>query len=153
MKKAIKIILGVSFVFYIFVLVVILFLDFRGYGSQIPLIEYLKYSSNIIPFKTITTYVNAIFNDSMNIDIPIKNLGGNFILFFPMGIYLPLFIKKINKVSKYSIWMGILLFLVETVQLITRRGSFDIDDFILNMLGALIGYAIWKTKIVQKLLI
>lgn len=28
----------------------------------------------------------------------------------------------------------------------------DVDDFILNMLGALIGFAIWKTKFVQRIL-
>jgi glycopeptide antibiotics resistance protein len=88
----------------------------------------------------------------MNMDIPIKNLIGNFIMFLPMGIYLPYFIKRINKASVFSISMIILLFVIEVIQLVTRRGSFDIDGFILNMLGALIGFGIWKMKFVQKLL-
>ena len=113
----------------------------------------MKRSSNFVPFKTISTYIKAIFSGSMNIDIPIKNLVGNFIMFLPMGIYLPYFIKKINKVSVFSIAMIILLFVIEVIQLVTKRGSFDIDDFILNMLGALIGLGIyWKMKVVQKLL-
>ena len=45
--------------------------------------------------------------------------------------------------------MSILLVVIEVVQVVTRRESFDIDDFILNMLGALIGFGIWKTKFVQ----
>jgi glycopeptide antibiotics resistance protein len=57
-----------------------------------------------------------------------------------------------NKINTFSIFMIILLFIIEVVQLVTRRGSFDIDDFILNMVGALIGFGIWKTKVVQKLL-
>lgn len=88
----------------------------------------------------------------MNIDIPIKNLVGNFILFLPMGIYLPFLTKKMDKTNTFSIFMIILLFIIEVVQLVTRRGSFDIDDFILNMIGALIGFGIWKTKVVQKIL-
>jgi len=48
--------------------------------------------------------------------------------------------------------MVILLFVIEVIQLVTRRGSFDIDDIVLNMLGALIGFGIWKTIFVQKLL-
>jgi glycopeptide antibiotics resistance protein len=48
--------------------------------------------------------------------------------------------------------MNILLLSVELIQLITRRGSFDIDDLILNMFGALVGFIAWKTKLVQKLL-
>ena len=50
-----------------------------------------------------------------------------------MGIYLPYYIKKINKVGTFTLSMIILLFVIEATQLVTRRGSFDIDDFILNI--------------------
>ncbi|MCQ6276803.1 VanZ family protein [Bacillus sp. V3B] len=153
MKKVIKTVFGISFVFYLLALVVLLFLGSRGYiWTDLSLIEYIKNSSNFVPFKTISTYITAIFDGSMNMDIPIKNLFGNFFMFLPMGIYLPYFIKKINKISVFTISMIILLFAIEVIQVITRRGSFDIDDFILNMVGALIGFGIWKTKVVQKLL-
>lgn len=154
MKRFIKIVLIISFIFYLLALVVLLFLGgSRGYvWADLTLIEYMKRSSNFVPFKTISTYIKAIYSGSMNIDIPIKNLVGNFIMFLPMGIYLPYFIKKINKVSVFSIAMIILLFVIEVIQLVTKRGSFDIDDFILNMLGTLIGFGIRKMKVVQKLL-
>ncbi|MBS4203543.1 VanZ family protein [Lederbergia citrea] len=150
MKIVIKVALSISFILYLFALMIILFLGSRGFQlSDLSMLEYIRYSSNFVPFKTINTYFNAIFDGSMNMDIPIKNLGGNFILFLPMGIYLPFFIKKINNVSIFSISMITVLFVIEVLQLVTRRGSFDIDDLILNMLGALIGYGIWKTKFVQ----
>ncbi len=95
--------------------------------------------------------MKAMFDDSMNIDIPIKNLGGNILPFFPMRIYLHYFIKKINNISAFSISIIILLFVFEIIQLVTKRGSFDIDDFILNMLGAIIGFRIWQTKFIKKL--
>ena len=117
-----------------------------------PLLEYIKYSSNIVPFKTISAYINAIFYGSMNIDIPIKNLVGNFILFLPMGIYLPYLTIKMDKIATFSIAIIILVFIIEVVQLVTRIGSFDIDDFILNILGALIGFGIWKTKVIQNIM-
>jgi glycopeptide antibiotics resistance protein len=152
MKKIIKVVFSLSFVFYLFALVVLLFLGTRGYiWADLTLVEYIKSSSNFIPFKTISTYIKAFFDGSMNMDIPIKNLAGNLIMFLPMGIYLPYFIKRINKASGFSISMIILLFVIEVTQLVLRRGSFDIDDFILNMFGALIGFGIWKTKFVQKL--
>jgi glycopeptide antibiotics resistance protein len=152
MKKLIKIVFRISFILYIFVIISVLFLRPRGYVDDMTFIEYVKNSINIFPFKTISTYVKALYNGNMNIDIPLKNLGGNLILFLPMGIYLPLLTKKVNDIKSYSIFMVSLLFSVEVMQLITRRGSFDIDDFILNMLGAFLGFAIWKTKLVQKLL-
>lgn len=153
MKRFIKLVLSVSFIFYLLALVVLLFLGTRGYvWADLTLMEYIKRSSNFVPFKTISTYITAIFSGSMNIDIPIKNLVGNFIMFLPMGIYLPFFIRRTNKISVFSISMIILLLVIEVIQVVTKRGSFDIDDFILNMLGALIGFGIWKMKVVQKLL-
>ncbi|MGE7768289.1 VanZ family protein [Peribacillus sp. NPDC096540] len=68
------------------------------------------------------------------------------------NLYEQSLIKRINKVSIFSIAMIILLFVIEVIQIVIRRGSFDIDDFILNMLGALIGFGLSKMKFVQKLL-
>ncbi len=150
--------MGISFIFYLLALVMLLFVGvmfvgIRGYiWTDLSLIEYIKNSSNFVPFKTISTYIQAIFDGSMNISIPIKNIVGNLFMFLPMGIFLPFFIVKINKVSIFTISMIILLFFIEAIQLVTRRGSFDIDDFILNMLGALIGFGIWKSKLFQRLL-
>lgn len=158
MKKVVKIIFGISFIFYLFALVMLLFVGVMFVGvrghiwTDLSLIEYIRTSSNFVPFKTISTYIMAMFDGSLNLGIPIKNLIGNLIMFLPMGIYLPYYIKKINKVGRFTFSMIILLFVIEVTQLVTRRGSFDIDDFILNMVGALIGYGIWKTKIVQRLL-
>lgn len=158
MKKAIKVMIGISFVFYILALIMLLlvgvmFVGIRGQiWTNLSLIEYIKSSSNFVPFKTISTYLTAMFTGSINIDIPIKNLLGNLVMFLPMGIYLPYYIKRLNKVGSFTLSMIVLLFVIEVTQLVTRRGSFDIDDFILNVAGALIGFGIWKTKFIQRLL-
>ncbi|WP_341669728.1 VanZ family protein [Virgibacillus halodenitrificans] len=152
-EKFIKVILKISFIFYLVALVILLFIGNRGYlYTDLTLLEYMKTSSNFVPFKTINTYFTAFVDNSMNRNIPIKNLVGNFFMFLPMGIYLPFLIKKIAGLGRFVLSMIVLLFFIEVIQLVTRRGSFDIDDFILNMIGALIGFAIWKTKYIQKLL-
>jgi len=152
MERIFKVVFSISFVFYLIALVVLLFLGSRSFlWSDLSLMEYIKSSSNFLPFKTISTYITAMFDGSMNRDIPIKNLFGNFILFLPMGIYLPYFEKRINKVRTFTFSMMILLLVIEVIQVVTRLGSLDIDDFILNIVGALIGFAIWKTNVVQKL--
>ena len=51
--------------------------------------------------------------------------------------------------KKYLTAILVILFGVEIVQLLTKLGSFDIDDLILNMTGALMGFALWKTALVQ----
>lgn len=149
-----KTMINLSFIVYLVSLISILFLGTRSLymGDEVPLTIYLKFSANFVPFKTISIYVNALFNGSMNINIPIKNLFGYLLIFLPMGIYLPFYVKRVNKLGVFIIVIFGMLLLIEIIQLVTRLGSFDVDDLILNMVGALIGYGIWKTKIVQKLL-
>lgn len=75
---------------------------------------------------------------------------GNFMLFFPLGFYLPLIIKKINSYKKLfviallsSLSIEIIQFLISSLVGFTYRIT-DIDDLILNTLGALFGYFIFK---------
>ncbi len=156
MKKVIKRIFHFNFIFYLFLLIVLLyvgvsFAGVRGHTwTNLSLLDYIKNSSNFVPFKTIHLYIRAMFDGSLHASVSVKNLLGNLLLFSQMGIYLPSYIKKLNKLRSFVLSMTALLFIVEVTQLVTRRGSFDIDDFILNMLGALIGYRIWKIKSVQK---
>ncbi|MGD6902176.1 VanZ family protein [Bacillus infantis] len=116
------------------------------------LTDYIRQSSNFIPFKTISMYLQALSDGRMNMDIPIKNLLGNFVLFMPMGVYLPFFIRKTNSIILFTVSTTAMLITIEIIQVITRRGSFDIDDYILNMLGALIGYGIWRSGFAGRML-
>ena len=43
----------------------------------------------------------------------------------------------------------LIIFGIETTQFLFMRGIFDIDDFMLNMFGAMAGFFVWKMKIVQ----
>lgn len=66
----------------------------------------------------------------------------NIIMFLPLGVLLPLMNERFHKI----IWsMGFALgftAFIESVQLITGFGIFEIDDMFNNVLGALIGYGI-----------
>ncbi|WP_264740487.1 VanZ family protein [Cytobacillus firmus] len=151
MKKIIRLIMGISFLFYLCALTVLLFFISRGFWSDMPLMEYMNLSSNFVPFKTINGYVMAISNGSMNLIIPIKNLAGNVAAFLPMGIFLPYFIRRLNRLKSFAVTMTVMIISVEIIQLVTRRGSLDIDDFILNIIGALIGFGLWKMMTARKL--
>jgi glycopeptide antibiotics resistance protein len=74
-------------------------------------------------------------------------------MFTPMGMALPvLFDKKFNKLWKVATFVIVLVLIVEIIQFITFAGSADIDDLILNTIGAIIGYGIIKINIIRKLL-
>ncbi len=59
----------------------------------------------------------------------------NIIFFIPIGYLLKNL--PINKSINYTL---IGLIVIELLQLITRRGIFDINDIILNSIGIFIGY-------------
>ena len=103
-----------------------------------------SYSNNIVPFKTILNYAGALADRSMSRSIPIQNLAGNFFLLMPTGFYLPFFNKKMAELKNFAIAVSGAIIAVELAQYIFRIGSLDIDDYILNMAGALIGFLICK---------
>lgn len=93
---------------------------------------------NLVPFKSTIRYLTEF--DSYNLDIVLMNTLGNVIIFIPFGFLLPLLFKQINNVKMASKIFIKFILLIESLQLLTFTGVFDIDDIILNMLGALIGY-------------
>ena len=110
-------------------------------------------TSNVIPFATIIEYIIGVISNDINAGIVIINFATNLLLFAPMGFFIPiLFQSKIKNIKQFVIMIIILTLIVEILQFITYRGSTDIDDIILNTIGAVIVYLLMKTKFVKKLL-
>lgn len=152
MKKALKMTAINSFAIYVLLLIYILFINFRAhFGEELSLADYIKYCSNLMPFRSIVLYIEALFTGSMNIETPIQNLFGNLLIFLPMGLYLPYFFKRLQRFQRYAICMAAVLIGVEAIQILLRVGSFDIDDVILNIAGACAGFAVFK--LAQKIVI
>ncbi|MDI9498913.1 MAG: VanZ family protein [Bacillota bacterium] len=76
--------------------------------------------------------------------LSLYNLMGNFILLLPLGILLPQLDRRWRSgVAVFA--SGVLLSLgIETLQWLTGCRIFDIDDILLNSLGALAGWALWR---------
>lgn len=136
-----KILLWLIFLAYIAFLVSILFLGGRVASAE-SFDTYIHYNVNLVPFKTIGVYFNGYINHSSYSSIAFTNLVANLIIFFPMGILVPSLFKKVNT-FKFVVIMFLMLLGVEMTQLILKIGIFDIDDIILNFLGAFIGYILF----------
>jgi glycopeptide antibiotics resistance protein len=122
-------------IFYALIMIKLLFIRGAGHFSS-------TYDYNLFPLKTITQYITN--REHYNQDTWIKNLFGNIILFIPLGVVFPILNKRLLKLGSFILWMLILLICVELVQMLTKVGSLDIDDVILNMVGALIGILFTK---------
>ena len=117
-------------------------------GKQLIPYPY-KYSSGQIVG---ITYNSNDDDGSMNLNIPLENLFGTLFMFLPLGIYLPFFHKKIDSLKKCILSILPIFLVIEIAQFLTKRGAFDIDDLILNLAGAVIGYLIWNSNLVQGVL-
>lgn len=113
--------------------------------------EHFAYYSNFIPFHTIGSYFQRIAEQSINLSIPIMNLLGNLVLFLPMGFFLPyLWKEKFGKFPWFVLSIIGIVVLVEFIQFVTLKGQADIDDVILNTLGAMIGFGFFRIPMIQK---
>jgi hypothetical protein len=83
--------------------------------------------------------------------IAIRNLAGNLFLFLPFGFYLPFFIQIMKRLNIFMFTVAGLIIIVEVMQSMTRRGSIDVDDLILNLLGALIGFMLCNLGFIERI--
>lgn len=115
----------------------------RGYDPSMPYAQQLKY--NLIPFETIVLFLRALDHSSpATRRHAVINLLGNVVMFLPLG-FLPAAIwEKLRKVWKILLLTILIIFLVELTQMLTLVGSFDTDDLILNILGSLLGYWLFR---------
>ncbi len=96
------------------------------------------YAYNIVPFREISRFV--IHSRKLGIRAVLINLVGNVVCFIPFGLYLPARSRRFRSGKRIALSGCLLSLLIETVQLVTRVGCFDVDDILLNTLGCLAGF-------------
>ncbi|MDN9379151.1 VanZ family protein [Clostridioides difficile] len=138
-KKSENLLLSIIYIiFFVYILMIIRIILVR----DVPIYASSKgtfRTVNLIPFYTIYQFIVDSNIDFMKATINIiENIG----IFIPMGIFLPIVCKNLNK--KTIIITIILVSLAfELTQYIFALGSSDIDDVILNSLGGIIGITIY----------
>lgn len=135
------------FVFFLYCAVMLWLLFDRpgGWIDGLNYEEHLRHNVNLVPFLTIGNYLNVVLNrtnDAVFMHCLI-NLLGNVLLFIPAGYLLPtLWKRQRNFFRFFATCLGV-MFLVETLQLFTLLGCFDVDDLILNLFGMSLGFLIY----------
>lgn len=72
------------------------------------------------------------------------NVLGAIALYIPLGILLPASFKNLNSLAKTAGTSLLLTFTIEIWQFVFATRVFDIDDFILDTVGATIGFVLYK---------
>ena len=93
-------------------------------------------------------HVNFRVFDTMNrYSVFSKQMIGNAIMLLPLGIFIPLLNRRRRKFSSFFIVFFISFIVsvgIEVLQLATNYRSTDVDDVILNTLGACVGFLIYQ---------
>ena len=128
-------------------LMIWLLFDRPGYDPALPYWDQVEAQLNLIPFRTLQLFADLLNSGvRSHITIAVINLGGNIIMFVPLGFLLPKVFPKLSSLPRVLLATAVIITAVETIQLFTLVGSCDIDDLILNVVGSAIGY--WFHKLI-----
>lgn len=92
----------------------------------------------LIPF---SSYYEAWITRSF---IGWRNILINIAMFIPFGILFPVAWSKNIKLKNFALIAGVATLSIEIVQYVSKKGLFEVDDLINNLIGALIGFLIWN---------
>lgn len=112
---------------------------------------------NLIPLKTYIVIVRGMFRALVKgewakawqqmkwIDyLTWSCLALNILLFIPFGLLASAITERLNIANKLVLVAAALSLIIEVVQILTKRGWFDVDDIINNTLGAWIGIGLHR---------
>ena len=133
-KRRIRLISWILFVMYILLLVYFLFLS-EEYGRQSYQVREYRY--NLVFFREIHRFLT--YWEMVGFWSAMLNICGNIIGFIPFGFFLPILQPRCKRVWVVVLSGMLVSLLVESIQLISKVGCFDVDDIFLNTLGVLIG--------------
>lgn len=154
-KKTMKITFSVFFATYVYLLISLVLFDkyFGRIGisafvdvTRDNFTAYFNTSVNIIPFKTVLDFISGVFSGTVSVRAFVINIVGNLVAFAPFAFFLPLLFEKMRKFKSFLFSMICIVSTVEILQLLLLTGACDIDDLILNTLGAYGLFFVLKIK-------
>ena len=96
--------------------------------------------ANFIPGKTLYYYLSL----QEKIETGLQNIGGNILLFMPFGLLLPLVFRRLRGMGALLLAALLTSLSFELMQLLLAIGTFDVDDLLLNVLGAWLGFHVFR---------
>lgn len=143
-KPIMKEIANITMLLYTVILVYLVWLDPGAILSN--------QSYNFIPFKTISLYVNQLIDGFLPLSVIGVNLIGNVVVTMPIGLW---FSYKQIAVKRAMIFAAAVPFIMEAGQFIFHELGYvtrtvDIDDWILNFVGIVIGYFIFIVFVINR---
>lgn len=118
---------------------------FAGYLYMVLFVTVLGRAPGVLGSGTImplfSSYINAW---KYSLYHEWKNIFLNYLMFVPFGFWLGIGSKSLRKLWKILLLAFTFSLIIETTQLYTSRGIFELDDIMGNTIGAGIGFGIFS---------
>ncbi|MFR3727915.1 VanZ family protein [Lacrimispora sp.] len=125
-------------IYLIFLAYFLFFSDFFGRGSHLR----QDYAYNLVPLKEIRRFI--VYRKVVGLESFLLNIVGNIAGFMPFGFFLPVISRRSRRFFNTVLLSFLFSLTIETIQLVFKVGSFDVDDMILNTAGGILGYILYK---------
>lgn len=125
--------------FFAYIIFLVYFLCFAEWYGRTGVSQEYRY--NLELFKEIRRFIE--YREELGAFAVFTNLFGNILIFVPYGFFISVASVK-HRFCKAVLYSFVLSLGVELFQLVTRVGSCDVDDILLNTIGGVLGYlAFW----------
>lgn len=138
-------ILWAGFAAYILLMLWLLFIRLRGaavtdYWAQ------LSGRVNLVPFSSMGSMLLTLRRNPYPavLRTVVYNIGGNIAMFIPLGFFLRALFPRCGNFWRCMGTVAVIMSCVELTQLLTLRGFCEVDDVILNLIGAALGWLAGK---------
>ena len=101
------------------------------------------YHYNLVLFKEIRRFI--VYRDILGYRAVFLNIFGNVAAFLPFGFFLPEIWRQVGRWYTMIVLSFTTSLCIELMQLVTKVGSFDVDDLLLNTIGGYLGYLLFRT--------
>ncbi|EFM09964.1 VanZ family protein [Paenibacillus curdlanolyticus YK9] len=130
-----KTIRGWSAALLIFYSIVLIYWMFFAFGRAEHVSASYRY--NLVPLRTIGYYFEP---ERLFRIIWMINIIGNIVVFVPFGLLMRYAFRW--RLAKAGSVFAIGMLLLELLQLVTKRGTFDVDDLLMNLAGFWLGWRV-----------
>lgn len=158
-NRCMKITLWIFFLLYLLLLFTFTLFEpaFGRGGTSVTLFsdpakwrEEWRNACNLLPFSTIAAYIKAYRFHNIPFSVVATNLFGNLLALAPMALFLPLLCKRCRRFLPFLLTVSAVVLGIELLQLAFMVGSLDIDDLILNDLGACLLFFVLRRKSISR---
>jgi glycopeptide antibiotics resistance protein len=152
-RRGMKKLMVFFFFLYLYLLLDVTLLD-KGLGRRDLSVNracYMEKFVNFRPFESIyDVYILGFVKGYVNSYYMLLNLFGNLCALMPLSFFLPLFFSVQKRWCVFLATVAASCCLIEGLQLAFMVGSCDVDDLILNTLGAMMLFFLLKIPLAKR---